>query len=216
MTYTTDVSLGNKVAEALRERGVETPYTFREPNLAVLEQHFAKILGELGLDLTNDSLSETPKRLAKLYGKELYWGLDYRNFPKATVVENTMGFDEMVVERNIRVSSMCEHHGLPVIGKAFVAYIPSKKVIGLSKLNRIVDFFARRPQVQERLTLQIYYALSCLLETENVAVLIQAEHQCVKHRGVGDQCSDTSTSKLGGVFLDTSVRAEYLHICRGL
>jgi GTP cyclohydrolase I len=135
-----------------------------------------------------------------MWKNELFWGLDYNNFPKATVVENKMRYDEMVLERNITVQSMCEHHLLPILGGAHVAYIPKHKVLGLSKLNRIVDFFCRRPQIQERLTAQIFHTLTYLLETEDVAVCIAAEHLCVKIRGVEDSCSDTVTSQLGGVF----------------
>ena len=217
MDYKRDQGLGNQVHQYLQSLGVETPFTpGAEPNASLIEESFHKVMAEFGLDMTNDSLIDTPARLAKMYSyKELFSGLDYRNFPKSTVVANSMHFDEMVVERNIKVSSLCEHHLLPINGSAFVAYIPNEKVIGLSKMNRIVDFFCRRPQIQERLTVQIYHTLAFLLDTPDVAVLIQAEHLCVRHRGVEDPCSDTTTSKLGGKFLDHTVRSEYLQLCKG-
>ncbi|QDH83438.1 GTP cyclohydrolase [Achromobacter phage Motura] len=217
MTYTTDHKTGLDVRAHLIEQGVETPFTPKKIDQTRLQVLFAELHREVGLDLADDSIAETPRRLAKLYSTQEYFrGLDYANFPKATVVDNKMGYDEMVVERNIIVNSLCEHHWLPIIGGAFVAYIPEKKVIGLSKLNRLVDFFCRRPQIQERLVEQIYHALSFLLETKNVAVVIEAEHMCVKTRGVEDACSDTVTSKLGGKFRDPALRAEFLTLAKGL
>jgi GTP cyclohydrolase I len=217
MTYNTDSITGQQVRQHLIDQGVETPYTPKKINRDRVEELFAEIHREVGMDLTDDSIVETPRRLAKLYSeREFFAGLDYDNFPKATVVENKMRADEMVLERNIKVSSLCEHHWLPIVGTAFVAYIPNEKVLGLSKLNRVVDFFCRRPQIQERLTLQIYHAFSYLLDTENVAVVIQAEHMCVKLRGVEDPCSDTTTSKLGGVFKRPEVRAEFISLSKGL
>lgn len=197
-----DSNLGVLVHEYLKSLGIETPgvspgFVVNESSLQALTESSLK---ELGLDLEDDSLAETPKRVAKMWKHELFWGLDYMNFPKATVVENKMRYDEMVLERNITVQSMCEHHLLPLLGGAHVAYIPKNKVLGLSKLNRIVDFFCRRPQIQERLTAQIFHTLQYLLETDDVAVCIAAEHLCVKIRGVEDACSDTVTSQLGGVF----------------
>jgi GTP cyclohydrolase IA len=216
MTYTKDHTTGLAVQQALIAAKVETPFTHKAPDKNKLERLMSDFLSEFGLDLTDDSLCETPKRIAKLYADEYFYGLDYANFPKATVVENKMKVDEMVVERKIIVNSLCEHHSLPIVGSAYIAYLPTDKVIGLSKMNRIVDFFSRRPQIQERLALQIYHALSHLLGTENVAVVIQAEHMCVKTRGVMDPCSDTITSKLGGTFKQPEVRAEFLTLCRGL
>lgn len=217
MTYSKDMAMGLVVHEHLKLMGVETPATMGALyNKDKIQDLFALIMKEIGLDLSDDSLAETPRRLAKLYTSEYCNGLDYANFPTATVVENKMGFDEMVLERNVQVRSLCEHHFLPIVGGAFVAYIPEKKVLGLSKINRVVDFFCRRPQIQERLTMQIYYALECLLETENIAVIIQAEHLCVKTRGVEDPCSDTVTSKLGGKFKEGSMRAEFIALAKGL
>jgi len=217
MAYSTDAQLGFKVNQHLTDLGVETPFKQKEISKTALEYHFAEIMKEVGLDLTDDSLMETPRRLAKLFGPAEYFaGLNYDNFPKATVVDNKFQYNEMLIERNIIVNSLCEHHFLPIIGKAFVAYIPEKKVLGLSKLNRIVDFFARRPQIQERLTAQIYHTLSFILETENVAVILEAEHMCVKTRGVLDACSDTVTSQLGGAFKKPEVRAEFIALSKGL
>lgn len=217
MSYSKDLNTGLAVAKHLYHMGVETPAAMgTRHNKDKIQDLFALILKELGLDLEDDSLAETPRRLAKLYTSEYCSGLDYANFPTSTVVANKMGFDEMVLERNVQVRSLCEHHFLPIVGSAFVAYIPEKKVVGLSKINRIVDFFCRRPQIQERLTMQIYHALSFLLETPNVAVVIQAEHLCVKTRGVEDPCSDTITSKLGGTFKDGSMRAEFIALSKGL
>ncbi len=214
-TYQKDAQVGIQVREHLIQCGVETPFVQRTPDQAKLEGLMKEFMAEFGLDLSDDSLAETPKRVAKLYANEYFKGLDYMQFPKATVIENKMKVDEMVVERSVTVNSLCEHHLLPIVGHAFVAYIPNEKVLGLSKLNRIVDFFSRRPQVQERLTLQIYHALSYLLATPDVAVMIDAEHMCVKTRGIQDACSATVTSKLGGQFLKHPVRAEFLSHCRG-
>ena len=150
-----------------------------------------------------------------MYHHEIFWGLDYEAFPKCTTVNNKMKYDEMVIEKNINVQSNCEHHFVIIDGKATIAYIPKEKVLGLSKMNRIVEYFSKRPQIQERLTEQIYYALQYILETDNIAVLINAEHFCVKSRGVEDVGSSTITSKLGGCFKsDSSVRAEFMGIVR--
>jgi GTP cyclohydrolase I len=167
----------------------------------------------LGLDLSDDSLIETPKRVAKMYVNEIFWGLDYDAFPKCTTVDNKMKYDEMVIERNVNVQSNCEHHFVVIDGVATVAYIPKQKVLGLSKINRIVEYFAKRPQIQERLTEQVYHALQFILETDDIAVVIDAQHYCVKSRGVEDVGSSTVTSKIGGVFKsDPSVRLEFMNI----
>jgi len=167
----------------------------------------------LGLDLTDDSLEETPKRVAKMYTNEIFWGLDYEAFPKCTTVDNKMKYDEMVIERNVNVQSNCEHHFVVIDGVATVGYIPNEKVLGLSKINRIVEYFSKRPQIQERLTEQIYFALQYILDTDNIGVVIHAQHYCVKSRGVEDTGSSTVTSKLGGGFkTDPSVRAEFMRM----
>lgn len=215
-----DPELGKRIYLALLEAGVETPMTSMvkipmEEKRVIIEKSFLTILQTLGLDTADDSLMETPKRMAKMYLQEIYKGLDYDNFPKCTVVDNKFRYDEMLLERKIMVHSTCEHHGLPIEGFAHIAYIPDKKVLGLSKLNRIVDFFSRRPQIQERLTEQIHHALCDILETKNVAVCIAAEHMCVKTRGIQDACSDTVSSRLGGAFKDKpSVRAEFYSLIK--
>jgi GTP cyclohydrolase I len=170
----------------------------------------------MGLDLSDDSLIETPKRVAKMYINEIFWGLDYDAFPKCTAVDNKMEYDEMVIERNVNVQSNCEHHFVVIDGLATVAYIPKNTVLGLSKLNRVVEYFSKRPQVQERLTEQVYYALQYILGTEDIAVVIDAQHYCVKSRGVEDINSRTVTSKIGGIFKrESSVRHEFLSFARG-
>ena len=165
----------------------------------------------LNLDLSDDSLKETPRRFAKMLVYETMWGLDYNNFPKCTTVENRMLYDEMVTVKDITVHSVCEHHFQNFDGYATIAYIPHNKILGLSKFPRIVDFFSRRPQIQERLTEQIFYALNYILETDNIAVAINAEHSCVRNRGIRDQNSSTITSRLGGVFKENpSAKAEFM------
>ena len=215
----TDPVLGQAVHEHLVKVGVETPVTdnglSRTEKIDKIENNFNQIMDTLGLDLTDDSLIDTPKRVAKMYVNEIFWGLDYDAFPKATVVANKMQYDEMVLERNISVQSNCEHHFVIIDGLATVGYVPKQKVLGLSKINRIVEYFAKRPQIQERLTEQVYHALSFILETEDVAVMIDAQHYCVKSRGVEDTGSSTITSRLGGGFKnDPEVRAEFLALAR--
>lgn len=204
------------VKDALERRGLETPM---QPNLATpaekkekIEQHMREILNLLGLDLTDDSLEETPQRIARMYVDEIFSGLDYANFPKITVIENKMKVSEMVKVKDITLTSTCEHHLVTIDGTAAVAYIPRGKIIGLSKINRIVRFFAQRPQVQERMTQQILVALQTLLESDDVAVTIDATHYCVKSRGVMDATSVTTTTALGGIFKSNpATRAEFLH-----
>lgn len=214
-----DSELGLKVHEHLVKCGVETPQINNDidykQKVDIIENHFAQIMTTLGLDLTDDSLIETPKRVAKMYVGEIFWGLDYESFPKCTVIENKMGYDEMVVEKGINVQSNCEHHFVVIDGLATVAYIPDKVVLGLSKINRVVEYFSKRPQVQERLTEQVYHALQFILGTDNIAVKIDAQHFCVKSRGVEDVGSRTLTSKLGGIFKeDPACRAEFMALSR--
>ena len=215
----TDPVLGQQVHEHLVKVGVETPVIdnglSRTDKIDSIQKNFTEIMTTLGLDLSDDSLTDTPLRVAKMYVNEIFWGLDYEAFPKCTTVNNKMHYDEMVVERNINVQSNCEHHFVVIDGLATVAYIPNKKVLGLSKINRIVEYFAKRPQIQERLTEQVFHALQFILETDDVAVLIDAQHYCVKSRGVEDAGSSTITSKLGGGFrADPALRAEFLSIAR--
>jgi GTP cyclohydrolase I len=213
----TDPILGRKVHDHLVEMGVQTP-TFShtltaKEKIAEIETSFKHIMSVLGLDLDDDSLCETPKRVAKMYVNEIFWGLDPEAFPKCTTVDNKMNYDEMVIERNINVQSNCEHHFVVIDGKATVAYIPKSKVLGLSKINRVVEYFSKRPQIQERLTEQIYHALQFILETDDIAVVIDAQHYCVKSRGVEDVGSSTITSKLGGEFkTDLALRAEFMNL----
>ncbi len=192
------------VRDALLARGLETPLVDSglspEEQRQRIQAHFTEIMKVLGLDLRDDSLTDTPRRIAKMYVNEIFGGLDYRNFPKLTVVENKMRCDEMIRVGKISLSSTCEHHFITIDGTATVAYIPGNHVIGLSKINRIVTFFAQRPQIQERLTEQVLLALQTLLETSDVAVSITATHFCVKARGVMDANSETTTTALGGVF----------------
>ena len=215
-----DPALGLAVQAHLETMGLQTPMV---PNslsikqkVAKIEKHMTGIMEALGLDLTDDSLIETPLRVAKMYCSEIFWGLDPENFPKCTAVENKMQYDEMVVERGVSVQSNCEHHFVIIDGLATVAYLPNKKVLGLSKINRVVEYFSKRPQIQERLTSQVAAALAFILETEDVAVVINAQHYCVKSRGVEDTGSSTITSHLGGKFrTDPMVRAEFLAIANG-
>ena len=213
----TDPDLGRRVHEHLVKMGVETPVDnngfSRTDKIDLIEEHFKNIMNVMGLDLSDDSLMDTPKRVAKMYVNEIFWGLDYEAFPKCTAVDNKMKYDEMVIERNINVQSNCEHHFVVIDGVATVGYIPNERVLGLSKLNRVVEYFAKRPQIQERLTEQVYHALSYILDTPNIGVIIDAQHYCVKSRGVEDTGSSTITSKLGGCFKnEPDVRAEFMNI----
>jgi GTP cyclohydrolase I len=215
----TDPELGRRVHDHLVKVGVETPIKERnldrKEKIDIIEGNFAEIMRALGLDLSDDSLIETPKRVAKMYVNEIFWGLDYEAFPKCTTVDNKMHYNEMVVERNVSVQSNCEHHFVVIDGLATVAYVPKQKVLGLSKINRIVEYFSKRPQIQERLTEQIFHTLQFILETEDVAVMIDAQHYCVKSRGVEDTGSSTITSRLGGGFKnDPAVRNEFYQIAR--
>lgn len=215
----TDPELGLKVHEHLIRMGVETPTKTnnldRKEKIEKIESHFNSIMQTLGLDMSDDSLFETPKRVAKMYVNEIFWGLDYEAFPKCTTVDNKMKYNEMVVERNVSVQSNCEHHFIVIDGLATVAYVPKNKVLGLSKINRIVEYFSKRPQIQERLTEQIFYTLQYILDTEDVAVMIDAQHYCVKSRGVEDTGSSTVTTRLGGGFkTDPEVRNEFYQIAR--
>lgn len=181
-----------------------------EEKIERIQEHFAEIMKTLGLDLEDDSLKGTPYRVAKMYVKEIFGGLDPKNKPVAKQFNNNYEYGDMVVEKNIEVSSFCEHHFLPFIGKAHVGYISSGKVIGLSKINRIVDYYARRPQVQERLTLQIADELSKALETEDVAVFIDSRHFCVSMRGIRDVSSSTVTSEFRGKFKDEATQRKFI------
>jgi GTP cyclohydrolase I len=181
-----------------------------EEKIEKIQEHVAAILDILGMDLTDDSLKGTPKRVAKAYVKEIFGGLNPERRPSASTFENKYEYGEMLVEKNITLYSTCEHHLLPIIGKAHIAYISNGNVVGLSKMNRIVDYYAKRPQVQERLTLQIIEELQRILKTENVACIIDAKHLCVNSRGIRDVASSTVTAEYGGVFkTDETLRKEF-------
>ncbi len=177
-----------------------------EEKVELIAEKFSEIMNILGLDLSDDSLKDTPKRVAKMYVKEIFEGLNPDNLPKLSLFENKYGYNYILLEKNIHFTSTCEHHFLPIVGKAHVAYIPTDKVVGLSKLNRVVKYFAKRPQVQERLTLQIAEFLQVSLNTEHVAVIIDAEHYCIISRGIEDIKSSTVTSEFRGKFQDFDVQ----------
>jgi len=215
----TDYELGKKVQDYLTQKGVETPVILDKllvsdkTKIAKIEKHFRTIMETLGMDLNDDSLIDTPTRVAKMYVNEIFRGLNYAQFPKCTVVDNKMNYDEMVVEKNITAISSCEHHFVTIDQKVHIAYIPANKVLGLSKLNRIAKFFAQRPQIQERYAEQLFYALECILETSNIAIVVSGKHYCVAQRGVEDTSSYTITSKLGGDFkADALLRKEFMDL----
>ena len=231
----TDKALGEAVGAYLRSIGVETPmvndaagrfnvHTFGDGTRGYhtlrdgLEYYIKSILETLGLDLADDSLKGTPERVAKMFMNETFRGLDYANFPRCTVIQNKMhAKDEFIIESGIQINSVCEHHLVTIDGKATIAYIPKEKVLGLSKMNRIADFFARRPQVQERLTVQIAEALAFVVESPDVAVFIDAVHYCVKARGIRDVSSRTATFHGKGRFADIGdpIRREFMERSRG-
>lgn len=181
-----------------------------DEKIEIIQFHFAEIMATLGLDLTDDSLNGTPGRVAKMYVKEMFSGLKQENKPEISLFENNYGYRRMLVEKDITLYSCCEHHFVPIIGRAHVAYIPGKQVIGLSKINRLVQYYAKRPQVQERLTIQIAGALKEVLEHDDVAVIIEADHLCVASRGIHDTNSTTTTSEFSGEFENESTRQEFL------
>ncbi len=204
------------VRNALIEKGLETPMSgiklSRNEKYTRIRDAMTQVATALGLDLKDDSLQETPHRIAKMYVDEIFSGLNYESFPKISLIKNKMNTEEMIKVKAVKVISTCEHHFVTIDGLANVAYLPGKKIIGLSKINRIVSFFAQRPQVQERLTQQILLALQTLLDTRDVAVFIDATHYCVKARGIMDASSRTETSALGGLFKsDQSLRDNFLN-----
>ena len=221
-SYKNDPSLGKEVHAYLVKQGLETPMTDQvkqsaEKQIAAITDSFSDIMIELGLDTTDDSLMDTPKRVAKMYVNEIFYGLNYDYFPKCTAIENKMKTNgSFLLEKNINVQSNCEHHFVVIDGLATVAYIADKKLLGLSKLNRIVQFFAKRPQVQERLTEQIRATIQYVAQTDDVAVYVDAKHWCVKSRGIQDQTSSTVTLSVGGVFAEktSEIRKEFLNLAR--
>lgn len=219
----TDPVLGEQVRQHLLKVGLETPMVYdqvkakSDKKIKAIAKHFTAIMEELGLDLTDDSLIDTPNRVAKMYVREIFHGLDYDNFPKCTRIENKMGQNNsFVLERNVNVQSNCEHHFVIIDGKATVAYIPRTTILGLSKLNRIVQFFSKRPQVQERLTEQIAETISFITGSPDVAVYIEGVHYCVKSRGIQDTTSSTMTLATRGVFAEekSELRREFLNSAR--
>ncbi|UII81296.1 GTP cyclohydrolase I FolE [Flagellimonas sp. CMM7] len=185
-----------------------------EKKIKNIQYHFSKIMEELGLDVTDESLSGTPYRFAKMYIKELSYGLNPKNKPKISTFPNTYGYQRMLVEQDITIHSSCEHHFLPIVGYAHVGYVPKNNVVGLSKINRLVDYYAHRPQVQERLCLQILEDLQQTLETDDVIVMIHAKHLCVSSRGIKDRESSTTTLEYGGVFANENIRSEFFNLLK--
>lgn len=206
--------IADSESSSLSDLHVDSEVLDADSKVDLIARHFEEIMRILGLDLSDDSLRDTPQRVAKMYVNEVFSGLNSDNKPAVTLFENKYGYDEMLVEKNIKVHSFCEHHFVPIIGKAHVAYVSSGKVIGLSKINRIVDYYSRRPQVQERLTVQIADELKKVLDTEDVAVVITADHMCVTLRGIQDQDSSTYTSSFHGRFKDKDMRREFLDVIR--
>jgi GTP cyclohydrolase I len=202
-----DEHIGTSAETPLREDAFDLDDDIK---VELIRKHFKEIMQILGLDLTDDSLSGTPERVAKMYVKEIFSGLNPKNKPDVKLFENKYNYNQMLVEKNITIYSNCEHHFVPIIGKVHVAYISSGKVIGLSKINRIVQYFAKRPQVQERLTMQIGNELKSLLETEDVAIVVDAEHLCVSSRGIQDTSSSTVTSFYSGKFEAEETKKEFL------
>ena len=180
--------------------------------MQTIEKHFHIIMEEMGMDMTDDSLQGTPHRVAKMFIQEIFSGLNPANKPKISVFDNSYNYDKMLVEANISFNSTCEHHFLPIVGKAHIGYVSSGKVIGLSKLNRIVDYYSRRPQVQERLIMQIFNELKTVLETDNVIVVMEATHLCVSSRGIKDESSFTSTIQYGGIFNEKENRNDFFNM----
>ncbi|MEY3323413.1 MAG: cyclohydrolase [Bacteroidota bacterium] len=205
-SYLDNGSWLDELGDSHQTTSIETPVNTENLNksdaekLTKIQYHFKEIMETLGMDLTDDSLKGTPGRVAKMFVKEIFSGLNPKNMPDISLFENKFGYKEILIEKNITVQSFCEHHFLPIIGKAHIAYKPGNKVIGLSKLNRIVDYYSRRPQVQERLTRQIAETLRQVLETDSVAVYIEAVHFCVQARGIEHQGCTTVTTDFGGDF----------------
>lgn len=202
-----DNHIGTSIETPMRKDAYELS---DKQKIAEIEDKFRAIMETMGLDLSDDSLRGTPHRVAKMFVKEIFYGLNPENKPKISVFENKFKYKEMLVEKNINLNSTCEHHFLPIAGKAHVAYISNGEVIGLSKINRIVDYFARRPQVQERLTVQIANELKTILKTNDVAIVIDAKHMCVSSRGIQDESSSTITAEYSGKFKNEAVRNEFL------
>lgn len=222
MENTEETAITTEELEAMGDNhtmtSIETPVRSdafiktEEQKINNIQVKFAEIMEELGLDLTDDSLKGTPYRVAKMYVKEMFMGLIPENKPKLSVFDNKYEYNKMLVSRDISFSSACEHHFLPIVGKAHVGYISSGKVIGLSKINRIVDYFAKRPQVQERMTMQIFKEIKTALQTESVIVVLDAKHLCVSTRGIKDMSSSTVTVELSGEFEKRDLREDFFRL----
>ncbi|MFT6747446.1 MAG: GTP cyclohydrolase I [Glaciecola sp.] len=213
--YSTDDIGDNHIMTSIETPMVSSAFEKSESQkIEIIEDSFKTIMEALGLDLEDDSLKGTPHRVAKMYVKELFSGLDPKNKPSISVFDNKYGYSKLLIEKNISFESACEHHFLPMRGKVHVGYISSGKVIGLSKMNRIVQYYGRRPQVQERLTIQILNELTLALDTKSVIVIIDAEHLCVSTRGINDKTSSTITVEYGGEFLNEVQRNEFLNLCK--
>ncbi len=211
--YEKDPLLGQQIGEYLKELGLDNP--IKNPiDKSKVCTSIAELISGLGVDLNDDSIAKTPERVAKFFINELFYGLDYANFPKITFNPNRYGYQDPVISNKITFNSTCEHHLVTISGQALIGYVPNKQVVGLSKLNRIVDFFARRPQVQERATLQIFHALQKILNTENVAVVIKATHHCITMRGVFDQNVENITYKFGGDFKSADAKRDLLDLIK--
>lgn len=202
-----DEHIGSSIETPLREDAFDAT---DEEKMLEIEEHFAQIMRTLGLDLTDDSLRGTPRRVAKMFVKEIFYGLDPKNKPRISLFDNKFQYGRMLVEKNVTVKSYCEHHFQAILGRAHVGYISNGKVIGLSKINRLVDYYSRRPQVQERLTRQILEGLKEALDSKNVIVVVEAVHQCLSNRGIEDENSSTLTVEYSGQFEKDEVRKEFL------
>lgn len=218
MNTTIEKELFEMIGDNHQMTSAETPlrvdafYKSDKEKMGAIENHFFHIMEEMGLDMTDDSLRGTPHRVAKMFIQEIFSGLNPANKPKIAVFDNSYNYDKMLVEADISFNSTCEHHFLPIIGKAHIGYVSSGKVIGLSKLNRIVDYYSRRPQVQERLIMQIFNELKSVLETDSVIVVMEAKHLCVSSRGINDESSFTSTIQYGGIFNEKENRNDFFSL----
>jgi GTP cyclohydrolase I len=211
-----DPQLGQKIHAALIAEEIETPALFTAIPPTADVENMTRIMRDLRLNLNDDSLQNTPERVSRMYVDEIFKGLNYDNFPRATAVENKMQYSDLLTVKGIDVNSYCEHHFIPFFGRAAIGYIPDKKIMGLSKFNRIVDFFSRRPQVQERLTAQVVCALREILETDDVACVIEAQHLCVRYRGIKQANTTTITSKMEGRFMTNGpLRSEFMALIKG-
>ena len=218
MNTTIDQELFELIGDNHQMTSADTPlrpdafYKSDADKMKNIEKHFHAIMDEMGLDMTDDSLKGTPHRVAKMFIQEIFSGLNPDNKPKISVFDNSYQYDKMLVEGNINFNSTCEHHFLPIIGKAHIGYVSSGKVIGLSKLNRIVDYYSRRPQVQERLIMRIFNELKTVLDTDDVIVVMEAKHLCVSSRGIKDESSYTSTIQYGGIFNEKENRNDFFNL----